>query len=122
MQCSNCEGENDNDSQFCVHCGCKTTVNQPPPISIDSEKPVEPWGTTISVGFMGALILGMAFGYLGQEFAMGAGAIYWIFFGMHSQGNSTSRPWYRQATIIGIMVSVGPLIGILVQKILLMSK
>jgi DnaJ-class molecular chaperone len=118
MQCSNCGGENDNDSQFCVHCGCKTTVTQTPPISIDSEKPVESWETTVSVGSGCSLIVGMVIGYLGFNYGAPAAIICFIFI----VNNSTSRPWYRKATIMAMMIIFGSLLGIIVQKILLISK
>jgi hypothetical protein len=122
MQCSNCGKENDNDSQFCVHCGCKTTVDQKPPKSIDSESPVESWGTTLSVGSGCSVVVGMAIGYLGFNYGTPAAIICFVFFGMNPTNNSTTRPWYRKATIMAMMIIFGSLLGIIVQKILLIAK
>jgi hypothetical protein len=122
MQCSHCGKENDNDSQFCVHCGNKTTVSQKPLTSTDSEKPVESWGTTLSVGSACSAIVGMAIGYLGFNYGTPAAILCFIFLGMNPANNSTSRPWYRKATIMAMMIIFGSLLGVIVQKILLNAK
>lgn len=85
----------------------------------ESKKPVESLTTTLSVGSGCSLIVGMVIGYLGLNYGTPAAIICFLFLGMNPTNNSTSRPWYRQITIMAMIIIFGSLIGVFVQKLVL---
>lgn len=90
-------------------------------VSNEHEKPVEPLATTLSVGSICSLIVGMVVGYLGFNYGAPAAIICFIFIGMNPSNTLTSRPWYRKAAVMAMIIIFGSLIGVIVQKLILWS-
>jgi len=87
----------------------------------DSEKPVESWASTLSVGSICSLIVGMVVGYLGFNYGTPTAIICFIFIGMNPSNTLTSRPFYRKAIVLAMIIVFGSLIGVIVQNLILWS-
>jgi len=130
MKCENCNGENEADSEFCVHCRCKFTNNQKivdnsnnqnPVNTVDVQKPAEPWTTSIEVGIPCTIITGLALGYFGTTVAIGVGLLCWLFIIRNSPEHYT-RPFDRQMIIIIMMIFFAPAVSLIVQNMLIYAK